>query len=227
MLRDFFKSMAVIVIRYWLGYKYRTKNLNIESGVTIFGVKSIGEFVRICRNSSFKKSKIGSYSYIGENCKFENADIGSYTSIGQNVVIVHGKHPAKKFVSTHPVFYSLRKQSGRTFVSKQKFDDFNFTKSGYSVVIGNDVWIGQGVKIIEGVSIGDGAIVGAYSLVTKDILPYSINVGMPAKKIGQRFDDSIIEWLMQFKWWNKDIKWIEEEAENFDDIEKLYNKYKK
>lgn len=72
-------------------------------------------------------------------------------------------------------------------------------------VIGNDVWIGQNAVILPGVHIGDGAIIGASSVVGSDIEPYTIVVGNPAKVLHKRFDDDLIELLLNFKWWDKDV----------------------
>jgi virginiamycin A acetyltransferase len=76
------------------------------------------------------------------------------------------------------------------------------TKSKGNIIVGNDVWIGRGATIMPGVKIGDGAIVGAYSLVTKDVAPYTIVGGNPAKFIRKRFDDQTIDFLLKLKWWD-------------------------
>lgn len=76
-------------------------------------------------------------------------------------------------------------------------------------VIDNDVWIGQHVTVMPGVHIGDGAIIGANSVVASDIPPYSIAVGNPCRVVKKRFDDELIDLLLQFKWWDKDIEEIE------------------
>ena len=76
------------------------------------------------------------------------------------------------------------------------------------IVIGNDVWIGQNAVILPGVDIGDGAIIGANSVVGSDIEPYTVAAGNPARMIRKRFDDELIDLLERFKWWDKDIKEI-------------------
>ena len=75
-------------------------------------------------------------------------------------------------------------------------------------VVGNDVWIGQNVTIMPGVTIGDGAIIGANSVVAKNVDPYSIVAGNPIKIIRKRFDDELIELMLKFKWWDKEIEEI-------------------
>ena len=75
-------------------------------------------------------------------------------------------------------------------------------------VIGNDVWIGQNAVILPGVHIGDGAIIGANSVVGKDVEPYTIAAGNPAKILRKRFDDELIDLLLEFKWWDKEIEEI-------------------
>jgi len=76
------------------------------------------------------------------------------------------------------------------------------------IVVGNDVWIGYEAVILAGVTIGDGAIIGARAVVTKDVPPYTIVGGVPAKPIRKRFDDATINALTELKWWNKDEEWI-------------------
>jgi virginiamycin A acetyltransferase len=77
-------------------------------------------------------------------------------------------------------------------------------------IIGNDVWIGQSATILPGVNIGDGAIIGAYSVVGRDVKPYTIVVGNPARPIRKRFDDELIAILQKFKWWDKPVNEIQE-----------------
>lgn len=170
--------------------------------------------------SCLLKSYIGKYSYMNSRSKLTGVKIGRFTSIGPNVKNLLGRHPSTGFVSTHPVFYSLRKQVGCTFVKTQKFDEGAFAdeEGKYANIIGNDVWIGANSIIIAGVKIGDGAIVASGSIVTKDVEPYTIVGGVPAKVIKYRFKKEDIDFLLKLKWWERDDKWIKDNAELFEDI---------
>ncbi|MCW5515594.1 CatB-related O-acetyltransferase [Muriicola sp. Z0-33] len=173
-------------------------------------------------------SKIGYASYLGDNTSMLKAKIGRFTCIGPRVNCIFGKHPTHTFVSSHPAFFSLRKQIGITYVKSQLFDEFEKPvdeEGKYSISIGNDVWIGYGVSIMDGVTIGDGAIIASNSLVNKDVEPYAIVGGSPAKYIKSRFDDDQIKFLLQFKWWDKDLAWIEQNAARFTDIKEFYKSF--
>jgi len=133
------------------------------------------------------------HSFCGYNCEITNTEIGSFCSIANGVVIGGGMHPIE-WVSTSPVFYE-----GRDSV-KAKFSEFarEEVKTTY---IGNDVWIGQNVLVKQGVTIGNGAVVGMGSVVTKDIPPYTIYAGNPARFIRNRFDEETILALEESRWW--------------------------
>ena len=168
-----------------------------------------------------KNSRIGYGTYIGKNSVIKNMKLGRYCSIGPGLKPVFGNHPTKLFVSTHPSFYSLKKQAGFTYVKHQKFEEYAKPASEdgkYSIEIGNDVWIGEEVLILDGVYIGDGAIVASGSTVTKDVQPYSIVGGVPAKEIRKRFTEDEIKFLLNFRWWDKPKEWIRQNAQHFGDI---------
>lgn len=110
---------------------------------------------------------------------------------------------------------------GFTYVVSDKFIEYKFVDDKHLLVIGNDVWIGSYARIMEGVTIGDGTIIAAGALVTKDVPPYAIVGGVPAKVIGYRFDEKTIEKLLELKWWDKGEDWIKAHADEFDDVNKL------
>ncbi|MHA7831042.1 MAG: CatB-related O-acetyltransferase [Flagellimonas sp.] len=176
-------------------------------------------------NTYITSSFIGYASYIAANSHIQKTKIGRFCSIGPNVKCIFGRHPSNTFVSTHPSFFSLRPPVKINYTEQQLFEEFAKPKKdeagNYSIIIGNDVWIGANVSIMDGITIGDGAIVAANALVNKDVPPYTIVGGIPAKPIKKRFDDDDIAFLKSLKWWDKPLSWIKENATNFISIERL------
>ena len=149
--------------------------------------------VTIEQGSHIQCSHIGKYTYINKYCLIDKSteSIGRFCSIAYNVRIGLGSHPVD-WISTHSFVYD----------KKYGFNTKNRFVSNEKTIVGNDVWIGANATILNGVTIGDGAIIGAHSLVTKDVEPYSIVVGVPAKVIRYRFDKDTIQKLLAIKWWN-------------------------
>jgi len=171
-------------------------------------------------NVQLEDTSIGYGTYICDGGSLSGCKIGRFCSIGPDVKRIAGTHPLE-FVSTHPAFYSPNHSCGVNFVQTQKFDDYRFADDAYNVVIGNDVWIGTGASIVDGVRIGDGAVVLAGAVVTKDVEPYGIVGGVPARIVKRRFDEKTIHALLCLQWWNKDIEWIQAHAEEFSDVSLL------
>ncbi len=94
-------------------------------------------------------------------------------------------------------------------------------------IIGNDCWIGENVFYVGGITIGDGAVVLAGAVVTKDVPPYAIVGGVPAKVLKYRYDDDTIQFLLRIKWWNNSIEWLRENWQLMTDIDKLKEYYTK
>lgn len=159
--------------------------------------------VRIERNNGIYSSTIGRYSYTGKNTIILHAIIGSFCSISWNVTIGGGNHDYAR-VCQHSLLYDA--QSGiRPDGVEESYDRFS-----KPLVIGNDVWIAAGAVIMRGVTIGDGAVIAANAVVTKDVPPYAIVAGSPAKIIKYRFTEDIIELLTQLRWWEWPIKKIKQ-----------------
>ena len=148
---------------------------------------------KIESGTQFINSTMVKHSFCGYDCYITFCEIGSFTSIANGVVIGGGMHPIE-WVSTSPVFYE-----GRDSV-KAKFSEYK-REPLKKTIIGHDVWIGQNALIKQGVNVGTGAVVGMGSIVTKDVEPYTIVAGNPAKVIRKRFEDSMVSGLLGSKWW--------------------------
>lgn len=153
----------------------------------------LGEKVYIGNNCTIFNAQIGCHSYCNDNTHIQNATIGKYSSIGAEVYIGIGSHPTN-LVSTHPAFYSNNK-AFETYSDDMYFEEYR------KCMIGNDVWIGSRCTILNNIMIGDGAIVAYGAVVTKNVLPYSIVGGVPAKHIKFRFDEVVVNELLNIKWW--------------------------
>jgi acetyltransferase-like isoleucine patch superfamily enzyme len=175
-----------------MGLKNFIRKIAIDLGLKKDGLP-IGHY-RIHHTSIAKNSTIGNYTYITAHTLIESTDIGKFCSIGPNTVIGYGNHPVN-FLSSSPIFYHVEKIFGKTFATEEAFE------TAPRVKIGNDVWIGGNVYIRNGVSIGDGSIIAAGAAVVKDVPPYAIVGGVPAKIIRYRFPEAIIKQLLKIKWW--------------------------
>jgi len=206
----------------------RSKNVRFGPKSYFSRGSSFGGNNYLSTQAKLINSELGFASYIGMESQISKAKIGKYTSIGPYVKCIFGNHPTHTFVSTHPAFFSERKQSGFTFVDKQLFEEFAepITEGKpYTIEIGNDVWIGAQVTILDGVKIGDGAIIASGALINKNVPPYSIWGGVPAKEIKKRFEEPVIKHLLAFKWWDKNYSWLKDNANTFTDISTFLEKH--
>lgn len=159
----------------------------------------IGPKVRIGAHCSVARhvilaneAAVGDYTYLNEGTIMLSGQVGKYCSIGYYCQIGMHEHPVNA-VSTSPALYGGRNVFGMPLV----WDDFPAPP-----VIGHDVWIGSQALILQGVTIGDGAVIAGGSVVTKDVPPYAIVGGIPAKVIRPRFSEEQIAYLLKLRWWD-------------------------
>lgn len=155
----------------------------------------VGDFTYFA-DTDFEKHVTHHYDFIGDKLI-----IGKFCQIGAGVeFVMNGANHQMNAVSTYP-FYIF----GSWDQSAPSKEDLPFKGD---TVVGNDVWIGQNSTILPGVHIGDGAIIGLNSVVTRDVPPYTIVAGNPAKAVRKRFDDELIDLLLKLKWWDKSVEEI-------------------
>lgn len=165
------------------------KNIQILKGFVFLKYENnilMGYGSKLHRFGYFKNLVIGNCSYIAPWSRAVNVKIGNFTSIGSHFSVGSSEHDYKK-KSMSPVFSHRKNATNISLLLKSKK---SLTKQ---TIIGNDVWIGTKVYVKSGVKIGDGAIIGACSVVTKDVEPYSVYVGNPARKIKSRFENNDIK----------------------------------
>lgn len=155
-----------------------------------------------------KNVSIGSYSYIGRNSIVTNARISRYCSIAHDCQINNFRGHPTNWLSIHPFQYDEMNFAFWPEYSSFNKRPFDADDTQRLVSIGSDVWLGAKSCIFGGVQIGSGAIVGVGSLVKRDIDPYGVAVGVPAKIIKHRFSKQVIDKLIQLQWWDLDVSLI-------------------
>lgn len=187
--------------------RYLVARLQKRSRLSAVRKSVIHETSVIEPGSQIVQVEMDRHSYCGYECSIINAHIGSFCSIADQVFIGGSAHPLE-YVSTSPVFLNHRDSV------KAKFAHHEFLKLPRTE-IGNDVWIGHGARIKAGITIGHGAVVGMGAVVTKEVRPYAIVAGNPAREVRRRFEDRIVEALLRSAWWTFDDDRLREAAKLF------------
>lgn len=217
------------IIKYLiLKWKWRDK---VKFGFSCnIGLHSNFEVMNQIHPRASFDGELGFGSYIGPESVI-NGRIGRFTSIAPQVRCNVGRHPyIYPYVSTAPCFFSLNpnhSQNGSTFATSQEYGELAYAdkEKRYVISVGNDCWIGEGAFIVGGTEIADGAVVLAHAVVTKNVPPYAIVGGVPAKIVGYRYTDDDINFLLRIKWWNNSLTWFKTHWHLLNDFDKLKQYY--
>ena len=178
--------------------------IKVGKETKIFSTEFLGPFYSNKNTQIGPNAKVGKYSGFNESCFFARGEIGAFCAIGARTSINPFNHPVDWLSISefqyHPRSFDWVEEYNAVERLERTPDMFEYTR------IGNDVWMGHNVNVLPGISVGDGAIIGAGSVVTKDVPPYAIVAGVPAKVIRFRFDEAVIERLLKVRWWEFDLQ---------------------
>lgn len=157
---------------------------------------TFGQWTEIGAQTEIISSRVGDYSYLCDRCHVMYAQIGKFCSIANHVRINPSNHPTWRATQHHFTYRSSQFGMGE--------DDAAFFewRREHPVILGHDVWLGHGVLIMPGVTVGTGAVVGSGAVVTRDVAPYAMVAGVPAKPLKERFSRDIQDKLLALAWWD-------------------------
>ena len=178
-----------------------------------------GAWTEVGPRCALVETTVDDYSYVVGDNQIIYTKIGKFSNIASHVRINPGNHPMER-VTLHHITYR-RKMYG---LGEDDADFFEWRRS-HQCVIGHDTWLGHNVIVMPGVTVGTGAVVGSGAVVTKDVAPYMIVVGVPAKPLRPRFPEAIAEKLLQIAWWDWDRPTLEARFDDLFDVQSFVEKY--
>lgn len=158
---------------------------------------TLGRFTEVEARSRLSESVLGDYSYVMQDCAIWAVTIGKFANIASMVRLNATNHPTWRATLHHFTY-----RAGDYFEGAEDEADFFEQRRAKHVTIGHDVWIGHGTTVLPGVTIGDGAVIGSGAVVSRDVEPYTIVGGVPARLIRPRFEPEIARRMQALAWWD-------------------------
>lgn len=179
----------------------------------------VGPWVHLGAHTTISESSFGDYSYTAGDVSIIYSEVGKFCSIASHARLNPGNHPMERVTQHHMTY--RRNQYGFGPDDDAFFD----WRRAHKVTVGHDVWIGHGAIILPGVTVGTGAVIGAQAVVSRDVAPYTIAVGVPARPLRMRFPEEVAQKLLQIAWWDWPRELLEQRFEDMNNLDLFLEKY--
>jgi phosphonate metabolism protein (transferase hexapeptide repeat family) len=184
---------------------------------------SFGRYCEVGAHTVLNEVTMGDYSYVEHESQITYTTIGKFCSIASMTRINPGNHPMHRAAQSHFTYRASAYFSGES-------DDAEFFawRRDHHCTIGHDVWLGHGAIVLPGRNVGTGAVIAAGAIVTKDVAPYTIVAGNPARPLRRRFSEAVEDGLMELAWWDWDHEMLRQALPDFRKlpVEDFLSKYK-
>lgn len=181
---------------------------------------TLGAWTDLGPRTTIVESTFGDYSYTAGDVQIIYSEVGKFCSIASHARLNPGNHPMDRVTQHHLTYrrvqYALGAEDDASFFDWRRAD---------KVVVGHDVWIGHGALLMPGVTVGTGAVIGAGAVVTRDVEPYTVAVGVPARPSRRRFSQEAAEALLAIAWWDWPRELLEERLPDLNDLPTFLAKY--
>jgi len=174
----------------------------------------LGRYTEVGARTSMIESRMDDYSYVVNDCEIIYTSIGKFCSIAAMVRINPGNHPMWRITQSHFTY-----RASTYFEGEEDEAAFFDWRRSYPVRLGHDVWIGHGAIVLPGRSVGNGSVIAAGSVVTKDVSPYTVVAGVPARPVKRRFDEATAEAIEALAWWDWDHDRLRDALADFRELD--------